>query len=460
MPISLDGPLDPTHPEADALLAGLQGNILSSHGRKHAWHLFLNFGTPASQDEASAGRARAKRLIARLVADATITSAKAQTSQQPNDDFATLLLSAAGYEFLDAKRPKDGAFRDGMRSRAAKLDDPPVNDWESAYQVPRRRIHALLVLANDDPVRLEAFRVRVAGTVASEGGTILIGERGDQLFRDGLPIEHFGYADGLSQPKFFKSPPSGSVAFDQHTKLKRVLEEDRAAPGHFGSFLVYRKLEQNVRSFDQAVNRVAAELGLDADLVGAMVIGRFKNGTPIAKFSAPKPGFDPKSADGDFTYQGDADGNKTPLAAHIRKTNPRGSLGALANALAKERTRRIARRGITYGSRPDGFGANGPVPTGGVGLLFMCYQADIADQFEFMQTRWANSSTFPTVATAVGRDGVIGQRGSSDAVRLKLPTAWGSGGRRGVAFGEHVRLQGGEYFYAPSIPGLEKLSAT
>ena len=61
----------------------------------------------------------------------------------------------------------------------------------------------------------------------------------------------------------------------------------------------------------------------------------------------PKPEYDP-NIDEDFDYDHDDDGNRCPWHAHIRKANPRGSLDFITNLLAREETRRIARRGITY----------------------------------------------------------------------------------------------------------------
>ena len=51
----------------------------------------------------------------------------------------------------------------------------------------------------------------------------------------------------------------------------------------------------------------------------------------------------------------DPDGLKCPLHAHIRKINPRGELDKkstiLPNSPERERMRRVAHRGIPYGTR-------------------------------------------------------------------------------------------------------------
>lgn len=404
MAIDMNKPLDSRSPEADAFLKGLQGNILKSHGRDHAWHLIISFGTPDTQEAWETGRRAAKQWINGIVADGRIINALTQKGlDKEKDDFHTLLLSSHGYQFLGEKRPKEGAFRDGMRERASKLHDPDFEDWEAAYQHKAEDIHALVILANNDTAKLEAAKAKIESGLAGFGGRVLVAERGHQLRdNENRAIEHFGYADGVSQPQFIDdgSEPR-RTKFSQLTPLRRVLDQDRLVDGEFGSFLVYRKLEQNVKTFNAAVQNVANQTSGDPILAGAQAVGRFKNGTPITTHPTPKQGYDPNN-DEDFNYDRD-EGGRCPLHAHIRKTNPRDSLGLIVAFLANEETRRIARRGITYGERPD-FNGVGGVPSGGVGLIFLCYQNDIKDQFEFMQKEWANDPSFPNIFK--GRSGI------------------------------------------------------
>ena len=216
----------------------------------------------------------------------------------------------------------------------------------------------------------------------------------------------------------------------------------------------------SVESFDAAVRKVAEQLDQPIDFVGAQAVGRFKNGTPLAISGTPEDNFD-ATGEGKFDYDDDDDGDKCPLHAHIRKVNPRNSLGFIVNLFAREKTRRIARRGITYGDRPDRE-TGGEPPSGGVGLIFICYQNDISDQFEFIQEQWANDRRFPRRGKA-GIDPVIGRAGGEEIDRddPHYPTRWDApdDDRQRVKFGEHVRLRGGEYFYAPSMEALIILGA-
>ena len=110
-------------------------------------------------------------------------------------------------------------------------------------------------------------------------------------------------------------------------------------------------------------------------------------------------------------------------------------------------------------SGPDLKTAGAMPPAGGVGLLFMCYQNDIADQFEFIQETWANNRNFRK--SKIGIDPVIGQsrnhpvRDNDELPRW--PVEWGSGTKKHVTNGDYVRLRGGEYFFAPSMATLRSI---
>jgi deferrochelatase/peroxidase EfeB len=151
-------------------------------------------------------------------------------------------------------------------------------------------------------------------------------------------------------------------------------------------------------------------------------------------------------------------GGKCPYHAHIRKTNPRGdtdrNFGSGDGSLTPgERNRRIARRGVSYGDRAPNLS---DAPQTGVGLLFMCYQANIPDQFAFIQKNWVNSTGFGRASPVVGQDAVIGQGERTDQV---WPKPWGSTTVSSLPdFGKFVTNKGGEFFLAVSIPTIEALA--
>jgi len=82
-------------------------------------------------------------------------------------------------------------------------------------------------------------------------------ERG-RLYRnaDGNTIEHFGFVDGRSRPLLREIDVEkelangGSAHWDPAFPMRQVLSFDPGArePNAFGSYLVFRKLEQNVQT--------------------------------------------------------------------------------------------------------------------------------------------------------------------------------------------------------------------
>ena len=135
------------------------------------------------------------------------------------------------------------------------------------------------------------------------------------------------------------------------------------------------------------------------------------------------------------------DNNVCPLAAHIRKTNPRNGKESTKNA-------RIVRNGIPYGSESS------VDPTGKRGLLFACYQSSIENGYQFIQKTWINNPNFPEknagfdVFTAQPpQDGKLNIT-VFDQNQKPIP-----GGLKDI--NKLVKMKGGEYFFAPSIVALK-----
>jgi Dyp-type peroxidase family len=459
-PLDFDGQINLDDPAVMPVLEDLQGNILRGHGRDHVHLLFLRFRDGATN--VAAARAWLSDLGRR-----NITSARRQIAERRDFKrlaiggglFTNLLLTRAGYDALGVQPPPDGRFRGGMKASRAKLGDPKASEWDEGYA---GEIHACVLLAHDDADELD----RGAHTIVSQVqpfADLVAGERGNAL-RNALceSIEHFGYVDGRSQPLFTTEELAEEFAdepvprkFDPAAPLRLVLVPDPngKAGTSFGSYLVFRKLEQNVRAFKAGEQALATALGLkgaDAERAGAMVVGRFEDGTPVV---LQKTDGLARAVPNDFDYAADPGGSRCPFQAHIRKMNPRGETGA-----PNERDRRIARRGITYGNRcvqPKDDPAPEDLPEKGVGLLFMCFQSDIAQQFEFMQASWGNNDQF--VQPNTGLDPIIGQ-GSSN-VTPRWPTTWGKPAKKAAPFHGAVTMKGGEYFFAPSLSFLCGLDA-
>lgn len=459
-------PIDPDDPLYAKLLQNLQGNILKGHGRENVVLILFRFTRPPEEV-----RAGLKEIVP------WVTSAKEQARQAkqfrdfqvPGGLFANFFLSATGYRGLGYSEeqfavicPHEMAcsFVKGMKDVAvADLGDPPVKEWEKPY---RNRIDAMLLLADND----KAFLLRRAREAIAKIETfaeIVTVEHGAALRNEkGEGIEHFGFADGRSQPIFFKEDMNtgepSTKTWDPAAPLMLALAPDRAVADEdaYGSFLVYRKLEQDVRHFMIREQELADQLklkGHDRERAGAMIIGRFRDGTPLAVSAVDGhlPG-----KENDFTYADDPAGAKCPLHAHIRKANPRGEVPHEIMDPESQTHVRIVRRGIPYGVRkrhPSEFQSLDDLPSDGVGLLFMCFQRMIETQFRFIHQNWVNFGGFREPGTGI--DPLIGQ-GTVTAQRW--PNEYGSAEPHcEAAFGGFVKMKGGEYFFTPSIPFLRKL---
>jgi Dyp-type peroxidase family len=528
MPLNLNsnfGPIDHNDSIYQDFLADLQGNILNGHGRDHAVHIFVQFTQDKKVNEV-------KTWIANFAA-IHITSAKGQLDASEQYKlhkidaglFTHFALTASGYDYLGIPKTRQphganlqhrsanvpdpsgnpapfyaDSFQEGLKARQEVLLDPPVNTWENGFKGP---IDALIILADDNPADLAAAELEIHQQL-KEIATIRAVETGLTLRRKfettvndtdvqkefGNVVEHFGYADGVSQPAFLQKQLAEvtSKYWKPEAPLKLVLIDDPNGTKDisFGSFLVFRKLEQNVKGFKTAEAKLAESLELPQELAGAMAVGRYEDGTPLVLQPGDGgwAGSHKPIIPNDFNYAGDPDGLKCPFHAHIRKSNPRlESVGSFAANDEVELGHRIARRGITYGG-PLSTGDLEGLPEKGVGLLFMCYQSDIWEQFEFIQRFWCNNPNFLEPGKSniqnklpnsnydkTGLDAVIGQKlgeqfdpviSESPEPPQNWPQQWAKTTTKPSLesenqFSQFVTLRGGEYFFSPSITFLQNL---
>ena len=474
--------------EYTAFLRNLQGNALKSHGRNESRHVFLKFKGPS---------ANLRTWIRDKIAPRVLTAAAQRAPAAGGDGGLVVLfyLSAEGYRYLglDPDKLKSKTFRKGMKAQDNSLfenllgtsnKDPKPSAWEAGFQGV---IHAMVSLADDqrqDQTRLlnelSLLRSQVTGLA-----DILLIDEGRALrrtVRDGTPlarpepIEHFGYFDGISQPLFtaedidtYRRDGKGDpdAGWDPGANLSLLVERDPFTPVEdaYGSYLVYRKLHQDVGLFKAREEAVEQAVGLAEELGGAMAVGRFEDGTPVVQSETAGQIYT-----NDFIYEADdptksldPNGWRCPAHAHIRKVNPRGTTPQ--TSFEDERKRRITRRGIPYGKPiPDISDAaqTDPNLSADRGLLFMCYQANIEKQFEFIQRVWVDNPNFPTNVLNLpfkkdtGDDPLIGQD-RNEAQRW--PKTWGDEdvGRTKFNFEAAVTLKGGEYFFAPSVAFLAAL---
>lgn len=473
--------LDPVNLDHKTLLEGVQGNILKGHGRPYTANVFIRCYQPTAEpdpDWLNSRRGAAKTWLNSLVHPerGVVRSAYAQWQSnilwrdQGVDAglFAAINISATGYRYLFGDGAQDrfgeGAFWDGMKLRQSVLKDSLSDEWETGLQANN---HFMLLLAHSDLNALKVARAAILQMVQSFAEVTTV-ECGNVLWnKAGQVIEHFGYVDGISDPVFFEADWSTYKAnndlpadaddvadprlkFDPRRGSELVLAPDPFVDGNDnarGSYLVFRKLEQNVRVFKQAEQQLAQNLGLpDADRkrAGASLIGRFEDGTPV--MLSEQNGLINSHVLNNFAY-GFANDSRCPYNAHIRKVNSRES---------NRQKHAIVRRGMPYGIRTDDPNDDdlATKPETRVGLLFMAYQRDIGKQFEVIQRDWVNNNHFPNGVSS-GTDPIIGQ---GNVVAGNVTAVWGDwDSRRQIALASFVTMKGGEYFFAPSMAFLRGL---
>lgn len=499
------------NPVFASMLSDLQANILKGHGRRFAYHIFLRLDKTKIAD--------AKKWISGFAKNRVTSALKLQEGRQTfratgadGGAVFTLSLSATGYTKLEIPKvpieqetPANhivqdlAAFPGGAKGSAKKLGDVQT-DWEEFF---REDVDVLVIVADHEAQKAATLADTFIQEVTPFSIAVL-SQKGHVLYRklgaSFVNIEHFGYADGVSHPLYYKdeidAQPSTDHWDDQEPlNLVLVLDPNGRDYLSFGSFLVFRKLEQNVRGFTEAEKNAIGPIKdsdgvVNADLPGAMMVGRFRNGNPVVTSGGFTGGLrnathitndfdygsDPHPpASSDFQYS-----SKCPYFAHIRVTNPRSDITVVPPSFAH--SVRLTRRSIPYQDDPR-FGAdradlvepsdedlNKNRPSKGVGLLFMSYQAHIGKQFEFLQNNWANHGHI--AGRNIGRDGVIGQDSDTpqglpflpnppDLIPRALPTQWGcpvaSVPVKDLPFGGFTKDRGGEYFFTPSISSLKLL---
>ncbi|KAK3659682.1 hypothetical protein LTR56_001045 [Elasticomyces elasticus] len=353
---------------------------------------------------------------------------------------------------------QDPAFEAGMKAAAASLHDPVKSGssdpaWESSYLAPQN-IHGLILVAGSDDATVQQKLQKLMGVFGSSMSEV---HRVSGKVRPGenKGHEHFGFLDGVSEPAVDDVNPAGTVPPGQDTIPQGVIlcgrpgdRFSRPAWMVDGSFLCFRKLQQNVQDWNKFLVDASNQLGTWPDQLGSRLIGRWKSGCPVSS----SPDFDDKNLAADpnriNNFDFDADQFRCPMGAHIRKMNPRGDLGrSTVNRF------RVLRRGIPYGDEVN------DNPSGERGLLFVCYQANISSGFAFLQQSWANMADF--FQPGSGLDAVMGQSNTEKSVDMK--GLYPQDAERPLALSGINRFvvpKGGEYFFTPSMTALKTTLST
>lgn len=324
-------------------------------------------------------------------------------------------------------------------------------------------VHALLLLFAPDQPALERLHEERTRELEAAGLRVLVSldtvDLGDR--------EHFGFHDGVSQPVMAGSGQSESLMNTIQPGefvLGCVNEHGQVAEGpdlgRNGTYLVMRQLRQDVRAFWRWAGDAsrAPDGAADADamvLLAAKMVGRWPGGAPLVL--APERDDPALSTANDFAYQAaDPDGWRCPTGAHVRRAHPRDSLDprpGTQQSIAVGKRHRLLRRGREYGP-PVSAGTLLDAHDDGVdrGLHFICLCANIARQFEFVQSSWLMSPKFDGLHE--DDDPLVGAHGAG-AFRVQgRPVR-----RRHRGLPRFVTVLGGGYFFLPGIRALRDLAS-
>jgi Dyp-type peroxidase family len=455
-------------------LHDIQGNVLRGYGHSHAGHLAVRVLDGAS----------GRRLIRDLLPG--VTPATPWIGPKP----ATALNIAVSYAGLcalglDGERLRSFPveFRQGMQARAARqlLDIGPSDPacWEDGLRAGD--IHLLVSVHARTRTDVEERLESVHGLIETRHGGLE--ERHVQYTQaiqiGGTRREHFGYADGIAQPAIegaagreypghgvptepawarlgpFPLPYRKGASWRPAKAGEFILgycDEDGVVPaaptaplGRNGTFMVYRKLEQDVPAFRRCRRALAKRhYSCNLELAAAKIVGRWPDGTPLA--------LSPDRADGkladdptrlnDFRYDDDAEGHRCPIGAHIRRANPRDALYGKGQ---RTRRHRILRRGMPYGPWLEDEAHDDGCPRG---LLFICFQASIVRQFEVVN-RWCVQGS----VIGIGQDRDYLTDGPADGM-----TAQGDPPVFLEGHDTFVTTRGGEYLFLPGLTGLAAIA--
>jgi Dyp-type peroxidase family len=387
------------------------------------------------------------------------------------------------------------AFREGMGAphRSLLLGDLPGGKsdpkrwlWGAERSAP---VHLLqLLYARDEP---SAQSLDAAESVSTQG---FLREVVDPVPTRREDKEHFGFADGVSQPAYADLDPPDDAGYAArrvptgelllgyrdslgNTSLGPIIDADergtealpKTAEGDAdfacnGAYLVCRQMRQDVRAFRSMLAALADSAAVTALLLGwdhaarsdwaaSRIVGRWPSGCPVTQ--SPDRDDPQFMGQNGFLYEAaDAKGHACPFGAHIRRANPRDSLfepwrettpKQADAALVDNDRRRLLRRGRVFGPPFE------EAPDAERGLMFVALCASIERQFEFVQRSWLLNPNFAGLAAET--DPLVGVPDTNLTLQAS-PFA-----RRLPGVAAQVWTEGGGYFFLPSRAALKFLAA-
>jgi Dyp-type peroxidase family len=425
----------------------------------------------------------------------------AETKSQPPTRALQVAFTVSGLQSLGVREQIIAGFSPefingiaGETNRSRRLGDVDDNDPSKWYWGgPTDRIDLLVILFAPHG-EMAAWQQEVCGanwTRAFDAGEAL-------TTSDLHGREPFGFIDGISQPeldwdhkrdtsrdqldyttlvalgefvlgypneygKYTERPLLDPAYEGAETLLACQDDPGKRDLGRNGTYLVLRQLEQDVSGFWNFVNRPRGSELSGKLLAEAMVGRRLDDGAPLVPLAGGAiEGVDSTAGppENRFTYGEDRDGIRCPFGAHIRRANPRNAdfpnrpAGLISRTwamlgggtprfredlFASTRFHRLLRRGREYG-RP------GQDP-GPAGLYFVCMNANISRQFEFVQNAWIMNGKFNALPNE--SDPLLG----APAGHFSIPRE-GKCPSHITGIPRFVTVRGGGYFFLPGLRAI------
>jgi deferrochelatase/peroxidase EfeB len=484
--------------------ADIQGFVTSGYGHL-IYAAYLLFGIGDRQDAQDWLRSTLSQVTTAQSWRTDPDLPKSRPQRALNIAFTAVGLTALGLSGPALLSFPD-EFRAGIASerRSQILGDTGTSAPET-WEVGRPNTpspHFMLILHATSQIDLDAWCSEII-EVALQHGLVEYTSAAQQGYRPQHDREPFGFFDAVGQPDihgikgtgiqtgefilgyrneygYFPVSPAVSALEDPFHVLPASENPYRGDAyrdiGANGTFLVYRKLQQDVAGFWRFMREESVRNKGEADprymvWLASNMVGRWPNGVPLVLSPEP-PGRD-ATATNEFGYaQVDPKGIKCPFGAHIRRTNPRDQLrpAGPAESIHMSARHRILRRGRAFGTplfdpmlldNPDDPATKQTLLAladdgGSRGIHFFCVNASIKRQFEFVQQAWMDNPHFNGLVD--NRDPISGDNEPEARSPSAMVIPGRHGGLRTAPLPRFVTVLGGLYLFMPSMTALRYLA--
>jgi len=252
------------------ILKQIQANIIKPHGNEHALFAFITLDIFDYSKAIEWLKKEAEKLTHEDI------------SKKKKGDVICLYLSYEGFEFIRKFKRRPLLIRDNQAHSFRKglvengnFDHTHLDpNWKNASANP---VHLLYLFTSDNEEKIKDLKNDWQRTYPRGIKHIFFEEGMFKDFVDSKGVvdknskaEWFGFKDGISNPRFFPGSRNLTSSISQNitqtspskikpAKLQTALLPDKngAKPFTCGSFLVFLKLEQHEKNFEDAVKRIA-----------------------------------------------------------------------------------------------------------------------------------------------------------------------------------------------------------